>query len=231
MENEEITNESPEPVEAPSEAPAPSLDDIASEFNVEKEASNFQAQPAPQAPAYQDQNQYQPQENQFNQIPDPNYDPDGWNRFMQQQAYAQNNVVNDLNGIKNEIETYKQQMAQQKIEADLGKAVSHVNEKLNVDPKMAEVALEIEYRENPSFKKIWDNRDMNPAAFNKALDVIANKWTGKFATRADSQLAENVRAAKTSQQTMASTPKEDPYADVANMSEGEFRQWWSKQKG
>jgi len=50
--NEEITNESPAPVETPSETPAPSLDEIANEFNVEKEANNFQAQPAPQAPAY-----------------------------------------------------------------------------------------------------------------------------------------------------------------------------------
>jgi len=230
--NEEITNESATPVETPSEeAPTPSLDDIASEFSVEQEANNFQAQPAPQAPA---PNQYQPQpgyDQQFSNIPDPNYDPDGWNQWMQQQTFQQNSVVQELSGIKNEIESYKQQMAQQKIEADLGKAVNHVNEKLNVDPKMAEVALEIEYRENPAFKRIWDHRDQNPAAFQKALDVVANKWTGKFATRTNDQLVENVRAAKTSQQTMANAPKEDPYGDVANMSPSEFDRWWSQQKG
>jgi len=150
---------------------------------------------------------------------------------MQQQAFAQNTVVNELSGIKNEIETYKQQMAKQKLETDLGNAVKRVNEKLNVDPVMAEALLDIEYRKNPSFQKIWNHRDSNPAAFQKALDVIANKLAGTVATRTNDQLVENVRAAKTSQQALATAPKEDPYGDVGNMNEAEFNRWWSQQKG
>jgi hypothetical protein len=45
--NDEVTSQSQVPAETPTETPAPSLDDIASEFSVEKEVNQFQAQPTP----------------------------------------------------------------------------------------------------------------------------------------------------------------------------------------
>ena len=232
MNNEESTNESQAPVETPQEAPAPSLDEIANEFSVEEQANQFQAKPEPQQtvePSFQNQPNFQ---NQYDPgIPDPTYDPDGYTRYMMQNSQKLDQYGNVINGLVEKISSYEQQMVQQKVDADLSKAVEHINQKLNVEPDLAETALEIEYRKNPAFQKIWNNRDKNPAAFQKALDLVADKWTGKFATRTNDQLVENVRAAKTSQQTLAKSQPDDPYEDIADMSEGEFQSWWSKQKG
>ena len=232
MNEEEITSQSEAPAAETTqeESPAPSLDEIANEFNVEEEANQFQAQPKQSAPAYEPEPSFQ--NSPVNQdIPDPTYDPDGYVRYMQQQGATQAQINNTLNQLVEKVSSYEQQMAQQKVDADLGKAVSHINEKLNVDPVMAEMVLEVEYRKNPAFQKIWNNRDQNPKAFNKALDVLADKYSGNFATRTNDQLVENVRAAKTSQQTLANAPKEDPYDNVGNMNEQEFQSWWSRQKG
>jgi len=229
MNEEESTSQSEAPAEiTQEEAPSPSLDEIANEFSVEEQANQFQAQPQQTAPAPQPEPSF---ENSQLNIPDPTYDPDGYNRFMQQQASQTNQINSVVTSLAEKVNGYEQQLAQQKVDADLGKAVEHINSKLKVDPDMAETALEVEYRKNPSFQKIWNNRDSNPQAFKKALDVVADKWAGKFATRADDQLVENVRAAKTSQQTLAKAPQEDPYAHLSDMSPGEFDRWWSTNKG
>jgi len=225
--NEETTNESAEPVETTTEDTTESLDEIASSFNVEDQASQFQAQPQQPAPAPEPQfNQYQNQSG----IPDPISNPDGYDFYMQQQAQQSSQIQQTLNQLAEKVQGYEQQATQQKVDADVEKAVSVINSKLNVDPQMAEVAMEVEYRNNPAFKKIWDNRDKNPAAYNKALGVIADKWSSKFANKADPQLAENVRAAKTSQQTMANAPATDKDDEWSNLSPGEFALKWSQTK-
>jgi hypothetical protein len=98
---------------------------------------------------------------------------------------------------------------QSKVDADVARAVSKVNEKLKIDPLSAEIALEKVYRTDASFKRIWDNRDKNPQAFDKALGIVAQKLSSTFAVRQDPQLTENQRAATQSQRTMAATTKSD----------------------
>lgn len=221
--NEETTNESNQPVETTTEQPATeSLDDIASGISVEEQANQFQAQPQPSVPSV---------EPQPSNVPDPISNPEGYDFYMNQQAQQTDKINTTLNDLVTKVQGYEQQMTQQKVDADVVKAVSHLNEKLKVEPQMAEVAMEIEYRNNPSFKKIWDNRENNPAAFNKALDVIGDKWAGKFANQADPQLAENVRAAKTSQQTMANAPVNDPDDKWSGLSNAEFAVAWAKERG
>ena len=219
---EEETSQSETPAETQA-TETETLDDIAGGFNVEEQTSQFQAQPAQSAPSYQ------PPVNDDG-IPDPISNPDGYEVYMGQQAQGIGKLEALVGEMNTKIQGYEQQMTQQKVDADVEKAVSVINDKLGVEPEMAEVAMEIEYRNNPAFKKIWDNRQQNPAAFNKALGVIGDKWAGKFVNQADPQLAENVRAAKTSQQTMATAPKDDPYESAGKMSPSEFDAWWSQQK-
>lgn len=230
MNEEENTNQSAEPVETTpegNEAPAPSLDEIANEFSVEEQANQFQAQPTQSAPAPQ----YEPQNQGLGEIPDPTYDPDGYTRFMQQQAAQQQQTNQLLNEIASKVSGYEEQMARQKVEADLNNAVTTVNEKLGIDPALAEAVLETEYRKNPAFQKIWDNRSKNPKAFKQALGLIGDKYAGQFASKFNDQLVENVRAAKSSQQTLASSPKEDGLSEWADLSPAEFERKWRITKG
>lgn len=221
MDNEETT-QSDQPVETTTEAPAETLDDIASEFKVDEQVSQFQAQPQQPAPV---------QETTPQGIPDPISNPEGYDFFMQQQV-AQSVKFNDtLNTLADKVQGYEQSFQQQKIDADLKEAATHLNEKLKQDSDIAEIVMEKEYRNNPSFKKIWDNRAQNPAAFKKALDVIGDKWAGKFVNQADPQLSENVRAAKLSQQTMSGTVATDKDDEWSGLSEAEFSAKWANERG
>lgn len=212
-----MTNETDNAIEtATEEAEAPTLEDISQEFSVEEQVSNFQAQPEPT---------FAPQQPQ-SFSPDPISDPDAFNQYTQQQNQMLNNVNQTVQSLNEKVQSYEQQLTQQKVDADVEAAVAKVNEKLGVDPKFAEIALEHQYRDDPSFKKIWDNRSQNPKAFDKALGVVADKLAGVFAVKQDHQLTANQLAAKQSMKTMAKTPTADPNEDWANLSSAEFDAKW-----
>jgi len=211
-----MTDEIVETAETVEEAPT-TLEDISQEFNVEEQVSNFQAQPQ------------QVQQPQDTWQPDPISDPEAWNQYSRQQADSISGLDNTVKSLTEKIQTYEQRLEQERIDADVNNAVAKVNEKLGVDPDMAEVALRMEYEKNPAFKKIWDNRSQNKAAFNKALGVIADKYSTKFAVKQDHQLTENQLAAKKSLQTMAKTPQSQS-SEWDNLSEQEFAQRWDSMR-
>jgi hypothetical protein len=202
-------------------APQPSLEDISKEFSVEEQTRSFTAQPQPPQPY-----QYAPPP----QVPDPVINPDAFLQYAWQQNPAVPQLTNQLQQVSAKLQAFEHQQAQAKLEADVNRAVSKVNEKLKVDPLLAEAALEAEYRRNPTFKHIWDNRDRNPAAFDRALEVMGNQLSTRFAVRTDPQLLENQRAAVSSQRTMATNPQSNPAMDALKMPQGEFEAWWEATK-
>lgn len=209
-----MTNETVEAVETATEADTQTLDDIAQEFSVEEQVNNFQAQPER---GYQQQTY----------TPDPISDPDAFNNYAQQQANSLNALNQTVESLNGKLQTYEQRLAQQKLDADVGAAVAKVNEKLNVDPKLAEIALEHQYRDDAAFKKIWDNRDQNPKAFQKALDKVADKLSGVFSVSQDHQLTQNQLAAKQSIKTMGKTAPQDANSEWEGLSPGEFEAKWN----
>lgn len=204
-------------------APQPSLEDISKEFSVEEQTRSFTAQPQP---SYTPQPAYQPAP----QIPDPVLNPDAYAQYVWQQNPLVSQLGNTVQEVTAKLQAFEQQQTQAKLEADVNRAVTKVNEKLKVDPMLAEAALEAEYRRNPTFKHIWDNRDRNPAAFDRALDVISNTLASRFAVRTDPQLLENQRAALSSQRTMATSPQSSQAMDALKMPQGEFESWWESTK-
>lgn len=198
----DTTTPSATPAEpAVSTTPEQSLETIAKDFSIEEQATQFQAQPQPAVTA--------PVQAYQQQIPDPVIDQEGYRRYMQGQTQMHEQIRGTISTLNKRLEDFERQQTQTKIDADVNHAVTKVNEKLKVDPLMAEIALEKLYRTDVNFKRIWDNRDKNRAAFDKALDVVAQKLSPTFAVRQDPQLTENKRAAQQSQRTMASTSKSD----------------------
>jgi hypothetical protein len=221
-----MTDQTPVQSNTPAEntaAPQPSLEDISKEFSVEEQTRSFTAQPQQPQPAYP---QYTPPP----QVPDPVINPDAFLQYAWQQNPAVPQLTNQLQQVSAKLQAFEQQQAQAKLEADVNRAVSKVNEKLKVDPLLAEAALEAEYRRNPTFKHIWDNRDRNPAAFDRALEVMGNQLSTRFAVRTDPQLLENQRAAVSSQRTMATNPQSNPAMDALKMPQGDFEAWWEATK-
>lgn len=211
-----------EPVATPSPSPDDALRSIASELTVEEQAKTFTATPTP---AYQPQ--FQPQ--QF-YAPDPVTDSEGYKRYMAEQHQTGTQIRSALDTVLSEVQSFKQTFQQQKVNADVDRAVQVVNAKVKADPEVVEAMLNVEYTKNPTFKKIFDNRERNPIAFEKALGVIADKFAPKFQVRTDPQLVENVRAARSSQQTMATTKQISQNEEVGNMTDLEFQRWWQSQR-
>lgn len=213
-----MTDETFEADESVEQAPAPSLDEIAKEFSVEEQVNQFQAQPAPQ-------------EVRQEYYPDPISDPDQFTHFIRQQQKGIDAMSQTVKQLNEKLSAHENKMVQQQVEADIQRAVATVNKKLDVDPKMAEVALRMEYEKNPSFQKIWDNRSKNPQAFEKALNAVADNYSSVFAVRQDPQLTANQMAAKKSLQTMNKKPSE-PESKWENMTQSEFeREWDAMRRG
>lgn len=224
-----MENQTPAPSATPAESQntpsTPSLDDIASTLSVEEQANQF----ASTVPVNQPQQTYQPQyrpQQQF-EAPDPITNPEGYRQYMSQQYETVNKLNSVLEQVSDKMTAWERTQAEQRINKDVETAVQKVNAKLNVDPDMAEVALELEYRKNPSFKKIWDNRARNPQALEKALDIVSQKLQGKFSVRQDPNIANNLRAAKASQQSMATSRTPGVNDGIPN-DPREFEAFWSR---
>jgi DNA-binding protein H-NS len=218
---------SPAPVETSTPTPEPeSLESIAQGLSVTEQANQFVStvqpqyqQPQPIPPSYQPQ--------QF-VAPDPVTDPDGYRNYVAQQYQSLNKLNSTVEEVASKIGQWERMQAEQKINHDVDRAVTKVTEKVGLDKDMVEVALELEYRKNPSFKKIWDNRDRYPAALDKALEVLTGKISSKYQVRSDPQIAENIRAAKSAQLTTATTKQPE---GLDQMDGPAFEKFWNSLRG
>ena len=213
----EVTTEQTSTAAETTATPSPTLEEIAREIPVEEQAKSFTAQPQPQS---------QPPAQPY--IPDPVVDSEGYKRYVAQEMQARSSLETTLKTVSERLSNFEQTIEKQRLDADVDRAVKTVNGKVKMDPDFVEAALEVEYRKNPSFKHIWDNRQKNPAAFEKALNVVADKMAGKFQVRQDPQIAENVRAAQSSQRNMATTKQQTQNDEWANLSPAEFEAKWSR---
>ena len=220
MENE-INQQSQQPAEtAAPEAQAPTLESIAKELSVEEQAQQFTSAVPQYQPPYQ-----QPVQQPAFRAPDPITDPEGYNRFMVQQMQSVTALGSTIKQMVDKVQTWERTTQEQRINQDVDKAVTRVNEKLKVDPMLAEIALEKMYRTDANFKRIWDNRERNPQAYERALDVVADKLVPMFQTRQDPKIAGDIRAAKTSQQSMATTRQTGVNEGVPS-DPAEFKRYW-----
>jgi hypothetical protein len=219
--NEEINQQSPAPAEtAAPAAETQTLESIAKELSVTEQAQQFTSA----VPQYQQPQQFVQQ--QAFRAPDPITDPEGYNRFLLQQTQTLTELREATKSLTDKYQSWERTTQEQRINQDVDKAVTRVNEKLKVDPMLAEIALEKMYRTDANFKRIWDNRERNPQAYERALDVVADKLIPMFNTRQDPKIAGDIRAAKTSQQSMATT-RTQGVNDGVPTDPAEFQRYWA----
>ena len=219
---DQTTAPSPAPAETTSTpSPDDSLKAIAAEFPIEEQANKFTASPsvAPQTYAPTPTPQY---------VPDPVTDQEAYKAWAMSQTQKYTQLDSALREVTGKITAFEQRAQQQKVDADVDRAVKIVNAKSKVDSDLVEAMLNLEYAKNDSFKRIFDNRDKNPAAFEKALGVMADKFADRFKVRQDPQIAENVRAAQSSQRTMATTKQQSQADEAARLNGPEFDAYWSR---
>lgn len=175
-----------------------SLDDVIAEYNVQPvETPAVVEQPStPETPS---------------KVPttvDP-LDATQFNAYVEQVNTGQSVLTNQLQEMQTELTNYRQERAASQVDADIKQAVTKVNEGLDLDPRIVRTHLEIAAQEKPGFKKIWDNREQNPAAFEKALGALSREVGSLYEVKQDPALTENHKAVQQSQQSMAGRSSTD----------------------
>jgi hypothetical protein len=199
-----------------------SLDQITKDFGIEDQAKEFRQQVAPVRQEVQ-----QPQITQAN-IPDP-LDTEAHKAYLAKIEQNQSSLQQTLEKTIGTISAYEQKAQRESLEADIAKAVKTANEIINhPKPKMVEVALELRAQEDKKFKAIWDNRQKNPQALERAIKIVAREIAEDFSIKVDPDLVKSQRALKLSQQQTATTKREEPENEWSGLDEQEFSQKWNR---
>ena len=111
---------------------------------------------------------------------------------------------------------------QEMLNKEIAEAVGRINESVDGDADMAELFLEKQARENPAFKKVWDNRHDNSEAYDKALGILQREWAAKNQVTIDPSVAENQRALKESQKGGATVQVDSLHQELDKMDHREF---------
>jgi len=184
MEETTAMSETPEQVET--------LDDVISQFAVDPiHAPVEEPKPTPEV-------QTMPE------VFDP-LDPDSVKDYARRSAEGYTALTSQLQSVKEKLTQWEQEKANAKVEADIKSVAEKFSEKAEVDPLFAEFLLEKTAREVPGFKKIWEARESNPKALERAINALSSQHKGKYEMRQDPKLTEDIRAAKQSQQSNTTT--------------------------
>lgn len=203
------------------------LDQVYEKFNVEEQANTFSPQPQ--------ETQHAPtaQPSIGAEIPDPVMDQAGFKAYLAKQNTDYGRALSNLTQTQQQLAVGE---GRRKVEADIKSAVSLIRDKLgaDVDDEFIEVSLDYKSRKDPRFMSLFKNRDKNPAAWRAALGAVGNEMKTKNQFRADSQLTENVRAARQSTQSTLTSRNAGDDSNPAEsrlskaQSEADFNREWSQ---
>lgn len=207
------TTTAPATTAAPAETKLSPTEQVYKEFGIEETASQFQPETT-KAPAQQT-TQTQPVAPKFDPF-DPNF-----SAHLGSMANGLTSLNQALEATRKELGTLRQEQHHERTEADIKKAVGVIAEKSGLDTKFTEVAFQLRAKEDPRLLSIWNNRSKNPKALERALEAVATEFKESYSVRQDPQLVENQRAAKASQQSMATTTKTSQQDQWAQMTPGE----------
>lgn len=180
----------------------PTLEELASEFKVEQ-SPPAQREPEPQLPS----------------------DPEELARWSAKQVLETSRRVEQ---VSRKLEADEQEKFINSQMSALEKAVDTLGKDVPLSKMLIEGALHTKYARDPNFKKIFDNREQNPNAYQKALGVLSEEIKREAAIKFDPEVAENKRALDQLQRASRTPAKEDPNAKWKNMPQGDFEREWER---
>ena len=185
-----MTDEAELSLEPELAASEPTLDDVISEFNIGNDVT-------PQVET--------PTESQF--APQTEIDP-------YDAASIQNFVSSQTNALSQKLEQYESKFSaieaekkEAQFQSDVKQAVGVLTSNIEgISDKHARFLLESKAEESEAFRAIWNNRNIKPQAFDKAMQILVNESKNAFTMTIDSNLVENQRAMQQSMQTNSNQP-------------------------
>jgi hypothetical protein len=156
---------------------------------------------------------------------------EAYKSFMANMVHNQTALNASLQEFRGNQAQMAQKAAMQQLEEDISKATEFVSKEAGIDNKdLAHFELDNRARTDPRFKTLWENRSASSAhkaAFDKALKVISKEISKKYEVRADPTLVANRRALKASQNSSATTDKDDSADDSWGQLQGvDFQRKW-----
>lgn len=169
-----------------------SLEAVYQRFNVEAEAREFKPSQTQQTQQTQSASPAATAA-----VPDPVLDPTGYKAWVSQQSEFTKQALSSVDAKLNALVEHQVRTREVAAIRDaVQKFKSVVGDE--VDDDMAEAMLAVKAKKDPKFLAVYNKREQNPAAWSAALSAYGNEMKQKTSFRVDSQIAENVRAAKNS---------------------------------
>lgn len=190
------------------ETKEPTLEELASSFR-EPQTQPARKDPAIQVPKFEKSEDFQ--------------------EWASTQLAEVTSALNHTRGELNERNAKEFLRAQDEAISD---AVNQIKSEVDgLDDVFAEGALHVKYSRDPNFKKIFDNRDQNPAAYRRALGLVAKELKAKAQWEPDPQGAENARAIRELQKNSGKKASvEDKDERFRKMNPSDFEREWERLK-
>lgn len=134
-------------------------------------------------------------------------------------------ILNTLNAVTQEVNNLRQERHVTSVRSDINDAVAIVEKETGLDPKMIEVYLDMQARDDPRFQKVWLERKSNPKLFNAALQAVSNEISDKFQARTDPSLLANQKAMRAF--ASGSSTRQNAQSGWDNLSLADFDRKWS----
>lgn len=135
-------------------------------------------------------------------------------------------ILNALNGVTQEVNNLRHERHVTSVRSDINDAVAIVEKETGLDPKMIEVYLDMQARDDPRFQKVWLERKSNPKVFNAALQAVSNEIADKFQARTDPNLLANQKAMRA--YASGSSTRQSASDGWDNLSQADFNRKWSQ---
>lgn len=138
------------------------------------------------------------------------------------------NLTERFNSVHSELQAEKEKTFVDSRLKSLDSAVSEIGKQVNISKLMIEGVFHAKYARDQSFQKIFDNRDANPDAYRKALNLLTEEIKKEATTKYDPEVEENNRAMKQLHKAQRSPNKTNANEKYRGMSATDFDQEWQK---
>ena len=147
---------------------------------------------------------------------------DDFQRFVKDTGNTVSELKNQVAELRQTQDDIVNSERRKAVNIEIDSAAKQINEETGADQRMARIFLESQYREDPNFQKVWDNREENPEAYAKALKVLKPEWEAMNRNQIDPNVAANQRALQESQRTGSTIQHESLDDKLAGMNDADF---------
>jgi len=145
-------------------------------------------------------------------------------KFIQTQNQSMETLKSEVTSANEKVTEIVNREQQATLDRAVDNAVQNITDGAEGKNKLADTFLNTAYRNDPSFKKVFDARNDHPEAYGKALGILKEEFKAMTQNIIDPQIAENQRALQDSQRTGSSVQDASETDRLNKLPDGNFLQ-------